>query len=93
MTGNTVFIGSAAGWFCSVVRRICERQGAHETDHTPFRLHSLDYLPFYLPAAAAARMPAGYLFGLLSRSPCGSTHRCRADRLPAGPDVGAGRRA
>ena len=50
---------------------------------TPFRLHSLDYVPSYLPAAAAPRMPAGYFFGLLSSSPCGSTHRCRANKLTA----------
>ena len=54
---------------------------------TPFRLHSLDYVPSYLPAAAAPRMPAGYFFGLLSSSPCGSTHRCRANKLTAGTRI------
>ena len=67
---------------------VCRGQiSAHETDHHPFRLHSRDYVAFYLPAAAAARMPAGYFFGLLSSSPCGSTHRCRANKLTAGTRI------
>jgi D-alanyl-D-alanine carboxypeptidase len=50
---------------------------------TPLRLHSLGYAPYTCPQPQPPGCPPDTPLSLLRRSPCRSTHRCRASRFPS----------